>query len=474
MTIALAARTWARETFGGIDLGDARRTTRLVRMASLAADQPSGTVPSVFNDAADQQGAYDFLENEQIGADVIEAGHGAAVAASCAASRGVLVAVDGSSLTFADRAKKRELGAIGTYAAGARGLKVVTAYAFDGDGVPAGPLCQTFWRRPAAKPTNRRPAKKRPVDRKETQRWLDTIDSAVVRLAEHAPGTKATFLVDREGDSAAMLCTLARSGHDFVVRGNWDREVVTGDGRHRHLRDVFTYSKSLGTYELDVEGRPKREARKAHIELTSAVVTIPLRDPVTKKAAELRLWALRAMEVGTCPPGEERIEWVLLTSKPARTVKQAKERIREYALRWRIEEFHRAWKSGGCNVEKSQLESEQALRKWAIVLAAVATRIERLKRKARIDPDAPATDELSSVEVKALLLLRSENHQRRGLRISAKTLTLRDALLMIAELGGYTGKSSGGPPGAITLARGLFRLRDAADTLRAMRATKMR
>ena len=78
-----AARTWARETFGGIDFGDSRRTSRLVRMASLAADQPSGTVPSVFNDAADQQGAYDFLESEHIGADVLEAGHGAAVAASC-------------------------------------------------------------------------------------------------------------------------------------------------------------------------------------------------------------------------------------------------------------------------------------------------------------------------------------------------------------------------------------------------------
>src|SRR3954466_3880913 len=100
MTMTSAARTWARETFGGIDLGDARRTSRLVRMASLAADQPSGTVPSVFNDAADQQGAYDFLESEHVDADVLEGGHGAAVAALCAVTREVLVAVDGSSLTF--------------------------------------------------------------------------------------------------------------------------------------------------------------------------------------------------------------------------------------------------------------------------------------------------------------------------------------------------------------------------------------
>ena len=36
-----------------------------------------------------------------------------------------------------------------------------------------------------------------------------------------APGI--TFLVDREGDSAAMLGTLVATKHDFIVRGNWDR-----------------------------------------------------------------------------------------------------------------------------------------------------------------------------------------------------------------------------------------------------------
>ena len=474
MVMTLAAGAWAKDTFGGMDLGDSRRTSRLVRMAALAADRPSGTVTAVYDDDADQQGAYDFLESEHVDAEVLEAGHGAAVAACCAGSRELLVVVDGSSLTFVDRAKKRELGSVGTYCAGARGLKVVTAYAVECTGVPVGPLCQSFWRRPARKPPNRGSAAKRPVKRKETQRWLDTIECCVERLGKDAPNTRATFLIDREGDSAAMLCTLARTDHDFVVRGHWDREVEDDGGRRRKLRHVLTYSKSLGSYELAVEARPKREARQAHIELMSVEVTISLRDPVTQKAFDLRLWAVRAMEVGTCPAGEDRIEWVLLTNKPSRTLAQAKERVREYAFRWRIEEFHRAWKSGGCNVEQSQLESESALRKWAIVLAAVATRIERLKRKARMAPDAPATEELSKVEVRALLLLRRATNRRRGHTFSERTLTLRQALLMVAELGGYTGTSSGGPPGSITLARGLFRLRDAADTLRAMGSQKMR
>jgi hypothetical protein len=40
-----------------------------------------------------------------------------------------------------------------------------------------------------------------------------------------------------------------------------------------------------------------------------------------------------------------------------------------------------------------------------------------------------------------------------------------EAVLWITQLGGYTGKSSGGPPGAITIGRGLDRLKERAEAL---------
>jgi hypothetical protein len=48
--------------------------------------------------------------------------------------------------------------------------------------------------------------------------------------------------------------------------------------------------------------------------------------------------------------------------------------------------------------------------------------------------------------------------------------SIEQATLWLAELGGYTGKSSGGPPGAVTIARGLFKLRAAADAIAAFLA----
>jgi hypothetical protein len=129
--------TWAQEQFGSIDLGDARRTVRLVRIATSAAQSPAGTVTGVFTDDAERQGAYDFLESEHIAADALERGAGEAVAARWAQEKRLFVAVDGSSLTFVDRTGERGLGAVGTYTAGAVGLKVISALVLQGHARPS-------------------------------------------------------------------------------------------------------------------------------------------------------------------------------------------------------------------------------------------------------------------------------------------------------------------------------------------------
>ena len=41
------------------------------------------------------------------------------------------------------------------------------------------------------------------------------------------------------------------------------------------------------------------------------------------------------------PSGGERIGWLLITTLPVGTVKQAQEVANLYALRWRIKEYHR-------------------------------------------------------------------------------------------------------------------------------------
>ncbi len=464
MTDGVHEAAWAEDQFGRTDLGDARRTARLVRIATSAARSPAGTVTAVFDDDAERQGAYDFLESPRITAAALERGVGEAAARRCAEESRIFVAVDGSSLTFVDRTGERGLGAVGTYAAGASGLKVITGLAISDCGVPIGVLRQVTWRRPAQRPTNRRAAKKRPVAKKETRHWLDAVKDSAERMAASGSKTRVTFLVDREGDSAAMLTTLVATGSGFIVRGNWDREVAAEDGRRWKIRNLFAYRPALGAYDLEISSRPGRTARTARIELAAAEIVLTVKDPTSGKVVDMKLTAVRAREIGTKPQGEDPIDWLLLTTLPARSEKEARAIVTAYTFRWRIEEFHRAWKSGRCNVENSQLRSMEALQKWSLVLATVAVRIERLKLISRAQPDAPATVAFSDSEIHAIIILK----RRSGRTIPDDVPTMAQATIWVAELGGYTGKSSGGPPGTVTLARGLLRVRAAADAIEAL------
>lgn len=451
---------WASEEFGQADLGDARRTARLVRMGAAAARSPAGKVTAVFADDAELQGAYDWLESEHVPIEGLELGVGQAAARRCSEQEHILVAVDGSSLTFSDRQGGRGLGAVGTYAGGARGLKVISALAMSTAGVPIGLIRQVTWRRPAEKPSNRRPASKRPIAKKETRHWLEAVRSCAERIDGAGRQTHITFVIDREGDSAAMLSTLAATKHGFIVRGNWDREITADDGRRWKVRNLLAYQRPLGSYDLELTAHPGRSARTASIELAAAQVTLTI-DPSCGKTIEMKLTALRAREITTTPKGEQAVDWLLLTTMPATTFKQARAIVTGYTFRWRIEEFHKTWKSGGCHVEDSQLRSMPALQKWALVLATVAVRTERLKLRARTQPDASATEEFSDAEIQAIILLK----KHAGRAIPNDVPTIGQATLWVAELGGYTGKSSGGPPGVICIARGLTRVRAAADAI---------
>ena len=152
---------------------------------------------------------------------------------------------------------------------------------------------------------------------------------------------------------------------------------------------------------------------------------------------------------------------MLLTTVPVGSLADARAVVDGYAARWRIEEFHRAWKSGVCNVEDTQLRSREAILKWATILSAVAARATRLTYLARERPTTPAIEELSREEIDATVALR----RPKGIKLGAHP-TLAEAVRWIADLGGYTGKSSGGPPGPTVVARGLAKVEILAEGIR--------
>src|SRR3546814_18245330 len=72
---------------------------------------------------------------------------------------------------------------------------------------------------------------------------------------------------------------------------------------------------------------------------------------------ELTVTVIHAREKDK-PKGRDPIDWKLVTDMPVRTRTEAIEKLRWYALRWKIEVFHYIPKSG-CRIEQSKLRTAQ-------------------------------------------------------------------------------------------------------------------
>jgi hypothetical protein len=462
---------WSQQVFGGAELGDQRRTRRLVEMAARAAERPSGRISQAFDTTTDREGAYDFIENSLVPTEQIGVAAFRATAREAAEFKLVFIPIDGTSIKLWDGVGHKDFGRIGTHAAGATGLKVINALAIDSSGVPIGLCGQHWWSRPRRK-VKKRDRKLRRTGEKETRHWTRVIRESHAILQEQAPQTRCWFQLDREGDAWPLLLELIDTGAWFTVRSCSDRRIHS-TGRQRYLRETLRKQRIRCIYDIDVPERKAskehehRKARRARMTARTATVSLELKDKRTRRIFVVTLNALLIREQGTTPRGENPLEWMLLTNRPLQNKKCIKQTILGYTMRWRIEDVHKSWKTGYCNVEDTQLHSSEAVIRWATILAVVATRVERLKHKARTSPEEPATVELSRDEISALVLMK-RRRKRPGETIPDNP-TIGEATLWIGELGGYTGKSSGGPPGSITIGRGLQRLLSAAEVVTLMK-----
>jgi hypothetical protein len=454
------ARLWAQATFGCVDLGDVRRTDRLVRMATSAAEGPAGQVTQVFHSSAERQGAYDLLNNEAVLAASLTGALSRSVAVAAQEHEHVLVVLDGTSLTLTDRYKSKGLGRIGPFGANASGLKLINALALAPDGTPIGVADQNWWVR-----TSRVPSGYRGINERESVRWRECVTRVSDHFAALDSSTRIHFLADRDGDAALLIETIQRAGHEFTIRSNATRKVLGRKGAAK-IRPVLSQLAPLATMKVQLSATPRRAARLAKLTIRALKLEVRLRDHHTHGVRVVPLTFVWAREQRRNGP----IDWMLMTNTPATTARDACEVVRRYAKRWRIEDFHRTWKSGACNVEQTQLRSANAIIKWATILAAVAGRAETLRHAARTNPDAPATTILSDDEIQALVLLKTRVKSRVE-TVTADGLTVVQAVRWIADLGGYVGNKSSGKPGPTTIGRGFEDVRVAAAVIAQLRSS---
>jgi hypothetical protein len=276
---------------------------------------------------------------------------------------------------------------------------------------------------------------------------------------------------DRESDVYEYLRYKHEQAQRYVVRAQSDRGLTQGG---QTLFGALAGEQGW-QYEATVEvtQRGGRAGHKAQVQVCGRRLEVKPPADRGKQAVSLPLNVVLVREPGG---GEhEPLHWVLLTSEPVDTVEQVKRIVRYYELRWRIEEYHKAWKSG-VGVERLRQQSAENLERMLVITAFVAVRLLQLREQLPSRPDKEETqaalpcDQILGTEEWRVLWLTVQKTAP-----PPTPPTARWACLAVARLGGFTDTKRTGRPGWDTLWHGwqVLQERVAGFRLAAGRATEM-
>jgi len=154
------------------------------------------------------------------------------------------------------------------------------------------------------------------------------------------------------------------------------------------------------------KARAKRDERMA--EVSVRYMPIELSPPVYHKDKNpIPIEIIHVVE-DSPPEGVERIEWFLLTTVKIQCVEDAKECLRWYCLRWRIEDWHRVLKSG-CRIEDAAHKTAERLKRSIAINLVIAWRIMLMTLLGRETPELPAEVLFSDLEIEVLKACAKKN-----------------------------------------------------------------
>lgn len=373
--------------------GDTRRPLALARLEQAMISHSSVVVRRLGADRAGEMSAHRVLSAPAVTVAAI-VGCLARQTAEAAAGRRVVVAQDTMEVNFPGHHSKRLGGAgrLGTtpgfFLHGAVAIEAETQ-------TMLGVVEAAIWHRDGAPATDRR---KRHLEAKESQRWLRTAHCVEERLA----GAGERIVVgDSESDIYALMAGRPAGTH-LIVRCAQNRALADG----RKLFEAMQAWPVLGCQQVKVAPRgPGDAGRLAQIVLRAGSVTVraPRNGLRRDEPARLQVQVIEAVEPDP-PEGVAPLQWRLLTTLPGTDLSAAREAVRLYRLRWRIEQCFRMFKSDGLKFEEAQTADTHRLFNLAALAIGAAVRIIQLV-DARDGSARPASDVANPAQVRAAMAL---------------------------------------------------------------------
>jgi hypothetical protein len=442
--------------------GDQRLRKTGMLLYSRIRERDTVCLRRLSDDRATQRRFHRFLEHPDVTPQEIIR-HGSERTAHVAAGRHVLAFQDTSELDFSAH-RQRTAGLGGISSSKGYGLFIHPVLVVDAQAQAClGIVHQAAWVREETEHPKRA---RRPIEEKESMRWIDGAEAAQQRLQQAA---LVTVVADRESDIYEEWDRIPDGHTHLLTRARHDRQLEDGTT----LFDCLNRQPVMAHEALEVSARAAGEAyrstdgarssaRTAHwadMELRYGQVRIKRPVGCRAKQASIALSVVELREcAGTVLPGQQPVRWILLCTHAVQSVEKALEVVGWYRQRWQIEQLFRTLKRQGLELESSQLEHANELLNLASIATLAAVRTLQLVNARDGQTQQPASDAFDDDEMAVLEKLQGKFQGKTAKQKNPYAmLSMAWAAWTIARLGGWTGYASEAKPGPITMLHGLQR-----------------
>lgn len=450
--------TWCSKEFSSVKLGDKRLNRRLLKVASDLLNDPAKPIHTACDNWAEAKAAYRLFDNDKLQDAILLKIHQEETIKRANKSDEVLLAIQDTTILNYTHHPKKKLNKINKnpgFEKPTVGCFLHNTLLMTQSGLPLGLLDQKIYQHNSEEKVNH---KYRPITEKQSYRWIESLKMT----KSLCPEKMIITIGDRESDIFELFAEAHEIDAKLLVRATKDRILVKNPINQEH-HTVWTHMRTIllaGTEIIQLPARHNQPERSVTLEVrySTIVLKAPQRYPGAKEKIlpSITMQAIWLYE--PCPPiGIERLEWMLLTNVPVSSLEDAICMGKWYRLRWQIECYHRILKSG-CKIEECRLETYERLKKYLRLKSIIAFRLFWLTIINRVNPGESCDQILEDYEWKALYCYITKTKEA-----PSNPPSVREAIRMIAKLGGFLGRKHDGEPGMTYIWRGWEKLTLIAD-----------
>jgi len=438
-------KLWIRKEFETLRLNNQRLERRFMKTMSDLSEQPNKSIWLASGSRGNAKAVYRMLKNEDITKEKILSAHREATTGRSDEGNVLLAVQDTMSVNYAGHEKTEGMG---YNCEQTLGINTHSCVLVTPEGIPMGLASQSVSTRVEAADKRESKSKKRlrPIEEKESYRWLETMNTA----AQNAPsGAELIHIADREGDIYELYELAYRTGQKFVIRATHDRITTENEHIMAEIERVSPSGKMKATIPANRQKKAKEREAILTIRYSSFNVKKPqirYNDKDMESSLSLNLVSLREENP---PEGSDAVEWLLMTNLKLENANDAMRVAEYYKQRWKIERFHYILKSG-CEIEKIQQRSVDSIELVILLYSIISIHIMQLTFISRQYPHMPC--DLIFATNEWITLYRAANRTAVSPDIP---YSISDAVRYVAQLGGFVGAPSDGPPGLKVIWLGL-------------------